>query len=91
MVIYHYCITWYRDSEKEPKLREGRDEGSDNIEDYIFGLDDDDLTQYIKWADLLHGALITRFDEKGLTSYVMKMVDYVPAFLKQGDVRSLMR
>lgn len=64
---------------------------SDDAEDYVFGLDEDDITEYTKQADILHALIMVMYGPTGLTSYMMKLIDYVPAFLRQSDIKSVMR
>lgn len=80
----------YSDSEKVPRLREGRDH-SDNPEDYEFGLSSDEIAEYTRMSDLLYASFVCRFSPTNLTSYFIKLIDYVPAYLREGNIKSLMR
>ena len=74
-----------------PRLRPGAPEDSSNPDDYEFGLDESDIQEYVCLADLLHASFTAVWSTERLTSYLIKLIDYVPAFLGKGDIHSLMR
>lgn len=85
--VWLYC----RDSEKEPRLKPDRPEGSSDANDYSFGLQEGDINEYRRLADILFASMTFFFGPQSMTSYIVKLIDYIPAFLVQGDIPSLMR
>ena len=69
----------------------GAEEGSTDPNDYEFGLEAKDISEYCPLADPLYASFTAVWSPDRLTSYLDKLIDYVPTLLKQGDIPSLMR
>ena len=89
--IISFVWSYYRDSEKPPRLKEGVDPTSEDLEDYEFGLTVEEVEMYTKWADLLHCSMVFCYGPKSLTPYMIKLIDFVPKFLQTTPVKSMMR
>lgn len=86
-----FRITSDSESNPGPVLIPGRPANSLEVTDYTFGLTEDMIKSYTNMADVLHAALLARYGIRSLTPYLMKIIDFIPAFLKVSDVKSLMR
>ena len=80
------CLWYCRDSEKNPRLKPGCVAGSSNPEDYDFGLEHVDVEEYRRLANILYSSFCSVWSVDRLTSYLVKLIDYIPASLKQGDI-----
>lgn len=74
-----------------PVLADESKKGSLNAKDYVFGVSDDKVADYVKSADIFHGLMCYCYGSDALTPYMIKCVDIVPVLLKTLPFRSVMR
>lgn len=91
-LIWWHFYQMYRILRKEnAQLKEGRSVGSTNVEDYEFGLKDEEIAAYVNHANIFHSLMVFRYGCRELTPYMMKFVDVVPKHLCSTPFKSLMR
>ena len=65
--------------------------GSEDPDDYRFGLTDVEIENYVKIADLYHALILLRYGSSKLYPYLMKRVDVFPIMLRELSFHSLFR
>ena len=70
----------------DPRLRENV-----NVEAYQFGLEDAEIREYQRLADLFHALVLFQYGPMGLVPYMIKRVDIVPILLRDLPWHGLMR
>lgn len=66
-----------------PILVEGKQEGSLNPEDYIWGYTEQQKESYVHHAECFYQLFVLRYTSKNLTPYMVKFIDYGPIFMEQ--------
>ena len=70
------------------KPKPGCSVGSPNVEDYEFGLNDEEVASYVNHANIFHSLMVFRYGYRELTPYMMKFVDVVPKHLRSTPFKS---
>ena len=73
------------------RLKPGAQKGSSDARDYHFGLLEEDISEYVRLADLFHGLMLFRYGNSRLYPYLMTRVDFVPILLRELPFHSLFR
>ena len=90
--IWFHFYQMYRILRKDSaQLKPGCIVGSTNVEDYQFGLTDEEIATYVNHANIFHSLMVFRYGYWELTPYMMKFVDVIPKHLCSTPFRSLMR
>ena len=90
-LIWWHFYQMYRILRRDvTKLKTDCAQGSKNVEDYEFGLQEDEIEAYIHHANIFHSLTAFRYGHHELTPYMMKFVDVVPKLLRSLPFKSLM-
>ena len=74
-----------------PQLKQDKQTGSVDVNDYSFGVSEALINKYVRFADIFHGLMKFRYGKDKLTPYMIKAIDIVPILLKSLPFHSLMR
>lgn len=66
-----------------PILVEGKEQGSLNPEDYVWGYTKQQKESYVHHAECFYQLFVLRYSSKNLTPYMIKFIDYAPIFMEQ--------
>ncbi len=84
-------INILRNSDPEPKLKSGLPPNSTDPSHYTWGLEETEIQNYVKAADIFHRLFTIRYSSNDLTPYMIKLIDQAPALLTSLPISSLMR
>ena len=58
------------------RLKPGAQKGSSDAQNYHFGLLEEDISEYVRLADLFHGLMLFRYGNSRLYPYLMTRVEH---------------